>query len=377
MNAEVTESTPVETHVLVVDDVEENLLAMQALLARPGIRVITAASGMQALELLLTHDVALALLDVQMPEMDGFALAELMRGAQRTAGVPIIFLTAAGEDQQRTFRGYEAGAVDFLRKPIEPHMLRSKVAVFVELHQQRCQLMTRMSELERAVKLNETMAAVLAHDLRTPLSAIMMSAELVKRHGGADAVVQAGSRIKSSASRMARMIEQLLDFSRIRLELLRMDPAPANLQSVCDGAIAEVRQAAPDADIRFEPRGDLNGVFDHDRMMQVLINLIGNAVLHGESARRIDVLADGTGADRLSVRVRNEGLLPDEVKTHLFTPFRDTPRKESPGLGLGLYIVDQFVRAHGGMVAAHSSPSEGTVFEFHMPRHASGPRPEG
>jgi signal transduction histidine kinase len=146
---------------------------------------------------------------------------------------------------------------------------------------------------------------------------------------------------------------------------------------VCDGAIAEVRQAAPDADIRFEPRGDLNGVFDHDRMMQVLINLIGNAVLHGESARHIDVMADGTGADRLSVRVRNEGLLPDEVKTHLFTPFRDTPRKESPGLGLGLYIVDQFVRAHGGMVAAHSSASEGTVFEFHMPRHASRPRSEG
>src|SRR5262245_59794072 len=111
---------------LLVDDLEENLMALEALLCRDGLELLSAKSGQEALELLLVHDFALALLDVQMPEMNGFELAEFMRGTERTRRVPIIFLTAAATDEQRRFRGYDAGAVDFLTKPIAPHVLRSK-----------------------------------------------------------------------------------------------------------------------------------------------------------------------------------------------------------------------------------------------------------
>ena len=124
-------------HFLIVDDLEENLLALEALLRRDGLSFLRARSGEQALELLLQHEVALALLDVQMPGMDGFELAELMRGNGRTQNVPIIFVTAGSADTQRRFRGYEAGAVDFIQKPIEPDILRSKANVFLELYQQR------------------------------------------------------------------------------------------------------------------------------------------------------------------------------------------------------------------------------------------------
>src|SRR6201996_3277354 len=112
--------------VLLVDDLEENLLALAALLSSDEVEVLKARSGSEALELLLAHDVALALLDVQMPEMDGFQLAELMRGSERTKHVPLIFVTAGSRDQYRHFKGYEAGAVDFLYKPVDPHVLRSK-----------------------------------------------------------------------------------------------------------------------------------------------------------------------------------------------------------------------------------------------------------
>ncbi len=111
---------------LIVDDLEENLIALAALLDEPGIAVLRARSGAEALELLLVHPVALALLDVQMPEMDGFELAELMRGSERTRHIPIIFVTAGAGDQRRIFKGYESGAVDFLLKPIEPHVLKNK-----------------------------------------------------------------------------------------------------------------------------------------------------------------------------------------------------------------------------------------------------------
>lgn len=132
---------------LLVDDLEENLLSLEALLRRDDLLLLKARSGDEALEILLRHDVALALVDVQMPGLNGFELAELMRGNERTRRIPIIFVTAGSADGQRRFRGYEAGAVDFIQKPIEPDVLRSKIDVFYELYQQRQQLATQRDEL--------------------------------------------------------------------------------------------------------------------------------------------------------------------------------------------------------------------------------------
>src|SRR5215475_9566714 len=133
---------------LLVDDLEENLVSLEAVLRRDGLLPLMAKSGDEALELLLRHDVALALVDVQMPGLKGFELAELMRGNERTRRVPIIFVTAGSADNQRRFRGYEAGAVDFIQKPIEPDVLRSKADVFYELYQQRQQIAAQRDELE-------------------------------------------------------------------------------------------------------------------------------------------------------------------------------------------------------------------------------------
>ncbi len=166
---------------LLVDDLEENLLALAALLQRPDVEILTARSGREALELLLIHDVALALLDVQMPEMDGFELAELMRGSVRTRQVPIIFVTAGARDQHRLFQGYESGAVDFLFKPIEPHILQSKADVFFELHRHRQQLARELQQKTETLRLNEMLTAALSHDLRSPLNAVLTSATLIQR----------------------------------------------------------------------------------------------------------------------------------------------------------------------------------------------------
>ncbi|WP_182422148.1 response regulator [Aureimonas sp. ME7] len=135
------------TPVLLVDDLEENLIALEALLRRDDHLLLKARSGDEALELLLRHDVALALVDVQMPGLNGFELAELMRGNERTRRIPIIFVTAGSADGRRRFQGYEAGAVDFIQKPIEPDILRSKVEVFFELYRQRLQIAQQRDEL--------------------------------------------------------------------------------------------------------------------------------------------------------------------------------------------------------------------------------------
>ncbi|WP_294331792.1 response regulator [uncultured Sphingomonas sp.] len=156
--------------VLAVDDVPENLIALEALLAEEGLELLTAASGMEALELLLVHDVALALLDVQMPAMDGFELAELMRGTERTRRVPIIFLTAVATDERRRFRGYETGAVDYLLKPVDPQIVRNKVEIFVELARQR-QEIARQRDRHAAA-----LARLNAHRDNSPLAIVEFDA---------------------------------------------------------------------------------------------------------------------------------------------------------------------------------------------------------
>lgn len=163
--------SPEPVPVLAVDDIPENLAALDALLSGEGVDLILARSGAEALEILLERDVALALLDVQMPGMDGFELAELMRGTERTRRIPIIFLTAVATDEQRKFRGYEAGAVDYLLKPVDPQIVRNKVGVFVELYQQRRELARQRDALAGAL------ARIKAHGDNSPLAVVELDGD--------------------------------------------------------------------------------------------------------------------------------------------------------------------------------------------------------
>jgi response regulator RpfG family c-di-GMP phosphodiesterase len=207
---------------LLVDDLEENLLALEALLQREGLACLKARSGDEALELLLVHDVALALLDVQMPGMDGFQLAEFMRGAERSRHIPIIFLTAGSADRQRRFRGYEAGAVDFIQKPIEADILRSKADVFFDLHQQHRQILLQRDELAAYASALKTVdrhknefLAVLGHELRNPVMALGAGLHLLKRPHDPEKVTEIRAQMDRQVSHLSRLVEDLLDISRI------------------------------------------------------------------------------------------------------------------------------------------------------------------
>lgn len=353
-------------NLLIVDDVPQNLVAMEALLRRDGLDILCAASGAEALELLLEHEVALALLDVHMPEIDGFSLAELMRGSQRSRDVPIIFLTASPNDPVRAFKGYESGAVDFLHKPIEPQVIMSKVNVFIELYQQKQLLKARNQALEHALKLNETMMAVLTHDLRTPLSAILLCADKLSLDLPEDpSVQQTLVHLENSAVRMARMVEQLLDFSRIRSGGLRLQQVECDLAEVAAAVVSEMSRAHPQARIDLQVEGDTRLHGDPDRLAQLLSNLIGNAVLHGGAAP-VRVEVRGTHGDSLRLQVRNAGQIPEALLPRLFEPFKASFH-DSRGLGLGLFIADEFARAHGGSLAARNLEGE-VLFETGLRR---------
>ena len=355
---------------LLVDDLEENLLALSALLRRDDVELLLARSANEALELLLVHDVALALLDVQMPEMDGFELAELMRGSERTRHVPIIFVTAGARDQQRLFKGYDSGAVDFLFKPIEAHILKSKAEVFCQLHRQKQQLAQNLAERTETLRLHEMFTAVLGHDLRGPLSAMMMAAQVLARRDD-PSVQKVGARLVKSGHWMGRMIEDVLDVSRARL----MGGIPIKRQAFDLGQLVErvagdYRDLFPEHAIELVLQGGLRVDWDEDRWVQVVQNLIGNALHHGTSEVPISVVLDGREPDVVALSFSNGGVIPPEVLPSIFDPFRRGGRTSAraEGLGLGLYIVQQIVLAHGGTVEAKTVAGEKTAFQVRVPR---------
>lgn len=364
---------------LLVDDVPQNLIALEALLRRDDVEILTAASGREALEILLVEsDIALALLDVQMPEMDGFELAALIRGSERTQHIPLIFLTASSRENNWQFRGYESGAVDFLYKPIDPQMLVCKAHVFFELHRQKQALAQELQERTEALQINEMFMAVLSHDLRTPLMSIMAAAEVLRRPLPPDRVAAVADRITRSSKRMAGMVEDLLDVTRIRqADGLGLQPAPASMDALVQRTLDELQTSFPALSLESDIDGDMAGVWDVERIAQVLSNLVGNAVHHGDPDQPVRVDIDGTHPGTVSVTVVNGGTIPAEVLPHLFVPFRRQARQPGrhQGLGLGLFIADKIVRLHGGSIDVQSD-DQATRFVVALPRVAP-PGPDG
>ncbi|CAN5253366.1 hybrid sensor histidine kinase/response regulator [soil metagenome] len=362
---------------LLVDDRPENLLALRALLRAPDVEVLEARSGPDALELLLLHDVALVLLDVQMPGMDGFEVAELMRGSERTRHVPIIFITAGSHDQARVFKGYDTGAVDYLHKPVDPGVLRNKAGVFFELHRQRQQLAINLRERDKALHLNEMFMAVLGHDLRSPLAAISMGAELIERQPDPVHVLDIARRILSSAGRMEQMIGDLLDVARSRLGGgLPLQPVVTDLRDLVERAVQEQQMRFPDRDITLHATGDCKGEWDAGRLLQMVNNLLGNAIEHGSEGFPIAVDLDGTATDRVLVSISNHGLIPEHMRESMFDPFRRGNTSTGPqgGLGLGLYIAQQIALAHGGELRLVSTDAGQTVATVQFPRRRQAAR---
>lgn len=362
---------------LVVDDVPENLVALHALLAREGVCVLEARSGPEALELLLLHDdIALALLDVQMPEMNGFELAELIRGRERSRHIPLIFITAGTHNLDWQFKGYESGAVDFLYKPVHPQVLTSKAEVFFTLHRQKAALARELAARTEALRINDMFVAVLGHDLRTPLAAVTASASALVRDLPEGRPAALAQRMLASARRMGSMIEDLLDVTRIRQHGgLVLRPVPLQLDAVCTRALAELGEAQAGR-VELVAQGDLHGEWDAERLGQVLSNLLGNALRHGSPDQAVRLVLDGARPDCVRLEVRNGGCIPPELLPVLFQPFRgrEAHAGRQDGLGLGLFIVQSIVHSHHGSVEVHSADGH-TVFAVTLPRHSAATPP--
>ena len=233
-------------------------------------------------------------------------------------------------------------------------------------------------ERENASAFRELFIGVVGHDLRSPISSIAVGAELLERRKLPEESARVVTRIRISAERMERMVGQILDFARIRLGAgIPIDPASTPLADVVRKIIDELRDVHPDASIVFEGEPSIVGDWDSDRLAQVISNLIGNAIVHGDGTEPVSVKIQAE-ADAAKLTVHNSSApIPPEIQKTLFEPFRSGPRKsaKSQGLGLGLYVCDQIVSAHGGTIRVRSSVGEGTTFEVRLPIRRVGENP--
>lgn len=368
-------------YFLLVDDLEDNLLSLEALLRRDGLVLLKARSGEEALELLLAHEVALALLDVQMPGMDGFELAELMRGNERTRHVPIIFITASTADSQRKFRGYEAGAVDFIQKPIEWDILRSKTTVFFELHRQRQQIASQRDRLEalaaslqRADRYKDQFLAILAHELRNPLTPLRMGLDVLKSQPSVERATRIHGVMDRQLVHLVRLVDDLLDVSRVSQGKIVLHKERVDIADITQAAVESSRPLIESARHELTVRvlgGPMWVDGDPVRLSQVVGNLLNNAAKYtpAEGTLSLDVRREGGEA---VIAVADNGMgVPPAMQAHIFDLFTQVQAHQSRaqgGLGIGLALVRQLVTLHGGTIGVHSDgENKGSCFTVRLP----------
>jgi signal transduction histidine kinase len=380
-------------NILLVDDQPANLLALEAMLHELGQTIVKASSGRQALKWLLTNECAVILLDVKMPEMDGFETAELIRQRDKSRHTPIIFLTAADRSHTQAVRGYAVGAVDYLIKPVVPEFVRSKVAVFVALAKTTA-LLRRQSERLRASEqaareLAETRASLVAdleqknreletfsytvsHDLRAPLRRIESFGKAISetQDGRLDEEGERYlARIRSSSQEMAQLIDDVLYLSRVtRAEVRNQD---VDLTALAHAIVERLRESEPGRSVDIRIRPGLTTVGDGQLLRIALENLLGNAWKF--SARQADAriefgVTHVPGEPAYFVRDNGAGF-DMGYANRLFAPFQRLHlASEFPGTGIGLATVQRIIYRHGGRIWAEGGVGQGATFHFTLGR---------
>ncbi|MBF0238493.1 MAG: response regulator [SAR324 cluster bacterium] len=407
--------------ILIVDDNPKNLLAFEDTLAGLNLQILKAQSGDEALKLSVKHDLALILMDVQMPDMDGIETAEILRSIKRTRHIPLIFVTASNHEMIHVFKGYELGAVDYLIKPLPPEILKAKVSVFIEMDQQK-KLLRHQAELlgEHIIQQNNsleqtheqlqhelefhnqlvddkelletqlrhaqkmeaigTLAGGIAHDFNNILNIILgytqlLQGELPKENRGeayCDIIMQAGLR-------GARLVKQILTFSRVSEQSFH----PVHIHAIVKEALEMLKSTLPPM-ILVEHQIDANLpmiLADPTQIYQILMNLCTNAfhALEGrEGVVTVSLLKSHltahearllnlTAGDYLQLTIRDTGCgMPVHIQERIFEPFFTT-KPVGKGTGLGLSVVYGIVKKHQGAIQVHSIPDQGTTFDLFFP----------
>jgi signal transduction histidine kinase len=401
---------PDSAAVLLVDDDARNLLALESLLEGHDYRIVKAQTSDQALLALMAEEFAAIVLDVQMPDVDGIELARLIKQRKRTQHIPILFLTAHYREDQHAMLAYGVGAVDYLTKPINPAVLRSKINVFVDLFRktralaalndkleaQNLSLQREAEERSRRIRAEEERAeaeeanaakdrflAVLSHELRTPLTPIVYAVALLENDPECPPRLRSAlDTIHRNVRMEVRLIDDLLDLARVRNGKLHLEPQAVDVHATLREAIKVCLSEAEHRQITLDERLEaqtcqLQG--DPARLQQIFWNLISNAVKFTPEKGSIIIRSfNEESSDRIVVEVSDTGpgIVPEKL-VQIFDAFEQGTSHGTVGMGLGLSICKALVELHGGTISASSAgPGKGACFRVELPCQQATPLPE-
>jgi len=380
-----------EVTILIVDDKPANIFALEKLLEKPERVLISATSGKDGLKIALSKKIDLVILDVQMPEMDGFEVAKILKSNKRTKDVPIIFASAEKKERHSIMKGFEEGAVDYLSKPLDPEVTKAKVAVLLKIQLQKKQLIEKnlsleqadvqikqlnlelqknLVQLETANKELESFSYSVSHDLRTPLRILNgHSSILLEDYGDKfdDEAKRLLQSIQGNVNKMNKLIDDLLRLSKLgRQEVERSE---INVGKLVQDIIIEINSSTHhNANIILNPL--LPVYADHSLLTQVWINLISNAIKYSAKKENPKVEINclkQNGEMVYSVKDNGAGFNM-AYADKLFGVFQRLHKPaEFEGTGVGLAIVKRVVGKHGGRVWAEGKPDEGATFYFSLP----------
>jgi signal transduction histidine kinase len=400
--------------ILLVDDRAENLLALEAILESLGQSLIRANSGPEALRNVLETEFAVILLDVQMPGMNGFEVAEIIKSRERSRTIPIIFLSAISKEDAYVFKGYSMGAVDYVFKPFNPDVLRSKVAVFVDLSvkqreiqrqgdllresqkrelelehrtslleaearsaaqlsQMNDELHRRQIALEQAMGARNRFYASMSHELRTPINAVIGYSTLMldNIYGPLNAKQKEGlQRTLKAARHLLELVNDVLDLSKIEAGKIELSLQPVMFPSIIEDLFVTVRPLADEygSSLNLEMEGEpFNIVSDPRRVRQILLNLLSNAIKFGEG-EPIHVVCKHDESNGVEIEVNDEGVgIAKEDIARIFEEFVQVSESKQPGTGLGLPISRRLALLLDGALTVHSVPGQGSSFRLTLP----------
>lgn len=366
--------------ILLVDDKSENLIALKKTLENRGFIIDTALSGEEALKKILKTDYELIILDVQMPGMDGFEVAEAISGYSKTRDIPIIFLSAVNVSKQFITKGYASGGRDYLVKPFDTDILVLKIKTFIKLHEQTIELnriqQSLLAEIEQrklAESKKDEFISIASHELNTPLTSIKGYLQLAERS------LEAGQkensklfigRSRKQADKLNNLVTDLLDTTKIESGRLKFNYNNFNFDSFIENAIDSVRHSYPGKQIIRTGLADIQILGDESRLEQVLINYLTNAIKYAPESNQVFVEVNILPDQLIEVRVKDHGIgISKEKQEQLFDKFYRVEESSNrfQGLGMGLYICAEIIKRHQGEYGVESEPGQGSVFYFRIP----------
>jgi two-component system sensor histidine kinase/response regulator len=365
--------------ILIVDDTPENLISLKKVLERHNFEVDTASSGEEALKKVLKNEYVLIILDVQMPGMDGFEVAEAISGYSKARETAIIFLSAANTELKFITKGYSSGGLDYITKPVDMGVLLLKVKTFYRIYEQSRKLIeiqkALLDEIEfrkQAERKKDEFISIASHELKTPLTSVKGYVQLLGRSidkGDIETVKKHLSKAQVQLDKLNDLIADLLDISKIESGKLKFNKRYFSLDVVLDNVIEVMHQANPGFTIVRKGQVGQDVYGDEMRIEQVIINFLTNAIKYSPGTEKAEVHVK-VMEDQVYLGVQDYGIgIEPELQKNVFEKFYrvDETAIHFQGLGIGLYISAEIINRHGGTVGVNSKLGEGSEFYFTLP----------